>query len=126
MAAGEQRVAGARERDAMREISAFAFKYAEQSTERDQAIINGLISHEIAFSKEAVIDELRSMGATKDQAESAYLSCETHEAVSPRSFWGMAQGLTRVSQESGYSDDRFILDQLAAKVLSRGSKLVTV
>lgn len=63
-------------------------------------------------------------GTTKAQATEAYLTCEQTEGVSPRSFWGVAQGLTRNSQGSGYQDDRYLLDQLAAKVLARGAKLV--
>lgn len=113
-------------RDAIREISNFAYNYVRQSTGRDEAIIRTLIDSEIAHTKEAVVDELRAMGATKDQAESAYLSCEKTESASPRSFWGAAQGLTRVSQESAWQSDRFVLDQLAGKVLARGAKLVRV
>jgi hypothetical protein len=111
-------------RDAMREIRSFAWNYVNQSTERDNAIIRGLISQEIASTKDAVIDELRAIGATREQAVQAYDTCERTESASPRSFWGAAQGLTRVSQESGWQDERFVLDQLAAKVLSRGARLV--
>ena len=64
------------------------------------------------------------MGATQADAEAAYVATVQTENVSPRSFWGIAQGLTRVSQESGHQDDRLALDQLAAKVLSRGRQLV--
>lgn len=111
-------------RDAVREISRLAWNFTNQSAARDEAIIRGLIDREIAHTKDAVLDELRAMGATKEQAEAAYTSCETRESASPRSFWGVAQGLTRVSQDTTYQDDRFMLDQLAAKVLARGSKLV--
>lgn len=111
-------------RDVVREIGRIAFQWAQASPARDTAIIKGLIEHEIAHSKEAVIDELQAMGATKEQATQAYERCEQTEAVSPRSFWGVAQGLTRVSQDSGYQDGRYILDQLAAKVMARGAKLV--
>lgn len=111
-------------RDAIREISSFAYQYVQQSGDRDAAIIRTLIDRELASTREAVIDELRTIGATKEQAESAYAACEQYESASPRSFWGAAQGLTRISQQSGYQDDRFVLDQLAAKVLSRGARLV--
>lgn len=111
-------------RDVVREINDLAWKFTHQSAARDEAIIRTLIDRELAVSKEAIIDELRNLGATKEQAIAAYESCERNESASPRSFWGIAQGLTRVSQDSGYQDGRYELDQLAAKVLARGRKLV--
>lgn len=111
-------------RDVIREISKIAWNWAQQSPARDAAIIRTLIDREIAHTREAVVDELRTMGATKDQAEAAYARCEQTEAVSPRSFWGIAQGMTRTSQDAGYQDERYQLDQLAAKILQRGAKLV--
>lgn len=113
-------------RDVVREIGRIAYQWAQASPARDLAIIKTLIDNEIAHTKEAVIDELRKMGATKEQAEGAYLRCEQDEKVSPRSFWGAAQGLTRMSQDAGYQDGRYELDQLAAKVMARGAKLVRV
>ena len=112
-------------RDTMRELQDLAWKFTNRTAASDEAIVRGLIDHEIAHTREAVIDELKKMGATKQQAEEAYATTEQKEAASPRSFWGIAQGLTRNSQESGYQDDRLVLDQLAALVLKRGS-LVTV
>jgi hypothetical protein len=113
-------------RDVVREIGIIAHRWTLHSPQRDEAIIKSLIEHEIAHTKEAVIDELRKMGATKEQAETAYLSCEKLESCSPRSFWGVANGLTRLSQEDndGWQDTRFVLDQIAAKVLARGARLV--
>jgi len=112
-------------RDTMRELQDLAWKFTNRTAASDEAIVRGLIDHEIAHTKEAVIDELKKMGATKQQAEDAYATAEQKETASPRSFWGLAQGLTRNSQESGWQDDRLALDQLAALVLKRGS-LVTV
>ena len=111
-------------RDVVREIGRIAVQWAQASPARDNAIIRTLIDREIAHSKEAVIDELRKMGATKDQAESAYMLCEQTERVSPRSFWGAAQGLTRLSQQAGYQDERYDLDRLAAVIMAKGAKLV--
>lgn len=111
-------------RDTMSELSTLAWKFNQRSAEQDRAIIQGLIRHEIAHTQEAVIDELRKMGATKEQATEAYHTAEAKEpGCSPRSFWGVAQGLTRNSQESGYQDDRLALDQLAAQVLKRGAMI---
>lgn len=113
-------------RDTMRELNDLAWKWTRRSAGDDERIIRGLIDHEIAHTKEAVIDELRKMGATKEQATEAYATTEIKEQASPRSFWGIAQGLTRNSQTDGYQDERLQLDQLAAAVLKRGAALLTV
>jgi hypothetical protein len=110
-------------RDTMRELSDFAWKYTSRSASQDEAIIRTLIDTEVAHTREAVIDELKKMGATKQQAEQAYATCERTEAASPRSFWGLAQGFTRNSQESGYQDDRLALDLFAAQLLRKGAKV---
>jgi hypothetical protein len=110
-------------RDTLREISTIAIRWAQHSGQRDQAIIDSLIRNEIATTKEGVIDQLRSFGATAEQATAAYDSCVRHEEVNPRSFWGAAQGLTRISQEAGYQDDRYAIDRLAGLVIARGAKV---
>lgn len=109
-------------RDTMKELNELARKFNQRSASGDEQIIRSLIDHEIAHTQEAVIDELKKMGATKDQAAEAYATCEAKENASPRSFWGLAQGLTRISQDSGYQDDRLKLDQLAAAVIAKGAK----
>lgn len=112
-------------REVVREIGIVAQKWADASVARDNAVIRSLIDNEIAHTKEAVIDELRKMKFSKDDAETAYAMCEQHERVSPRTYWGIAQGATRASQTSGYQDERYMLDKLAADVMARGAKLVT-
>ena len=111
-------------RDTVREIGRIACNWAQASPARDEAIIRGLIDHEVAHTREAIVDELKALGATKDQAESAYATCEQSFEASPRSFWGLAQGLTRNSQNEAYQNDRYELDRIAASLLSRGRKLV--
>ena len=114
-------------RDTMNELIAIARKYNERTADQDTAIIRALVRHEIASTKEAVIDELKKIGFTKEQATEAYATAEAKEqAFSPRSYWGLAAGITRNSQESGYQDERLELDALAAKVLIKGRELVTV
>lgn len=109
-------------RDTLREISSIAFHWTNATAGRDEAIIRSLIDHDIAKTKEAVVDELRKIGFSKADAIAAYDKAEMTESASPRSFWGIAQGATRISQATGYQDDRFALDQLAAKVLQQGVK----
>ena len=111
-------------RDAIRTIYGAARKWADTPAGADEAIIRGLIDREIAATRDAVIDELRGLGTTREQAGAAYDTAERTESASPRSFWGIANGITRISQTDGYQDGRLELDQLAAAVLARGRKLV--
>lgn len=58
--------------------------------------------------------------ATKKQAGRAYDLAVEHEDVhgNPRSLWGMVQGLTRLSQQTPYADERARLDVAAGKMLT--------
>lgn len=110
-------------RDVVREIAKIGREFTQRPASADDALIRLLIGREIAHSKEAVIDELRAIGLTASQAADAYTRCEQMESASPRSFWGIAQGITRLSQDTGYQDERYALDRLAAAVLARGAKV---
>jgi hypothetical protein len=107
-------------RDTVRELANTAYRWNTRSAATDDAIIKGLIAHEIAHTKDAVISELRAVGMTQEDAEAAYVRCEQTENASPRSYWGIAQGITRVSQDATHMDARSELDKLAAKVLQLG------
>jgi hypothetical protein len=74
---------------------------------------------ELGKSREKVIEELRNLGMTKTAAAAAYDRAEHTEQCSPRSLWGIAQGITRISQDESHGDDRLFLDLMAAKVLRR-------
>lgn len=113
-------------RDVVREIGNIAVQWTNRSAEADEKIIRFLIDTELASTKEAIVDELRDMGSTKEQAEQAYDRVERSEiyTASPRSFWGLSQGLTELSQASNYQDERFDLDLVAGKLLARGARLV--
>lgn len=110
--------------DTITELVTIARRFNDRSASQDEQIIRTLIDHDIASTKEAVIDELRKIDKTltKDTATQAYEMAEAREQVSPRSYWGLAQGLTRVSQQDGYQDERLALDRMAAAVLARGIK----
>lgn len=111
-------------RDVVREIAQTAREWSQRSAAQDENIIAGLIDHELAASRDAVVDELKKIGYTQEQAISAIATCEQEFHASPRSYWGIAQGTTKLSQRSDWQDDRLMLDQLAAKVLQRGAMLV--
>ena len=63
------------------------------------------------------------IGPWGKQLEKAYdyaviQSDEAHNEFSPRSTWGMAQGITAMSQTEDYAEKRVELDRSAGKVLS--------
>lgn len=95
-------------------------RYAESSASDLEAKIAAARRYEIAAKKEDVIDRLFGLKiGTRKVLEAAYETAEKHSDTdgSPRSAWGFAQGMTRVSQESAYADKRVEIDRSAAKVL---------
>jgi hypothetical protein len=111
-------------RETTQEIARLSREWAQASASRDEAIIKALIAGEVAHTKDGVIDELRAIGMTREQAESAYQRTEATEAAGPRSWWGLANGITRLSQDSGYQDDRYALDRFAMSLMAKGAKKV--
>jgi hypothetical protein len=111
-------------RDTIREVGRLARDWANRGAEADVALIRLLASRELASTEAGLIDELMAMGATKADAKAAYDKTIAFEGASPRSFWGIAQGLTRLSQDTSYQDERFELDKLAMQVLKKGRELV--
>lgn len=70
--------------------------------------------------KVEVVDELFGKRiAPRKTLEAAWLAAEKHESWygAPNTAWGMASGLTEVSQESRWQDKRQEIDEAAAKVL---------
>ena len=96
----------------------------EKNTKNLQA--NGAMSAEIAADKDSVIEKLfkdKRINVTKRNLELAY-DWAVKEArlrgnvFKPNSVWGMVCGLTRVSQECGWADERVAMDQAAGKLLT--------
>lgn len=112
------------QRDVVQAIAKLARQITQAGTAQDEQVIRLLIDREIAHTRDAVISELQKAGWTKEQATTAYDTCEATEQASPRSFWGIAQGATRASQQTPYMDERLTFDQLAGQLLTKGRKLV--
>ena len=75
----------------------------------------------IAGSKEDVLDAVfgkRIAGISRKLASEAYDAVVVDEDGDPRTKWGFAQGLTRISQQTSYADERTDLDRAAGKVLA--------
>lgn len=74
----------------------------------------------IADTKEEVVDKLFGMRAVRlprKTIEAGYDAVVEDEDGDPRSVWGMVQGLTRVSQQEEYAEDRVEADRAAGKIL---------
>lgn len=98
-------------------------QYADASASETEAQIKRARTIEIAGTKDEVLDRvfgLKSVGLSRSTIEAGYALAERHSDVdgSPRSPWGLAQGLTRHAQTTPYADDRTRIDRAAGKVLS--------
>lgn len=115
------------QRDSVREILRITAAVGAQNPADIERMIKTLAEREIANTEDGVIEELRALGISEADAKAAYTATaaeQTNTTASPRSYWGIVQGLTYTSQHTGYQDDRFSLDQMAAKVLTKGRELV--
>lgn len=95
-------------------------KYADSSAKDTEAMIVKAKKYQIAAKKEDVLDRLFGLRiGTKKMLEQSYFVAEQNEAVdgSPYTAWGFAQGMTRLSQETAYADERTRIDRAAGKVL---------
>lgn len=121
-----RRHVGAIDRRTMAELRDIAWRWSHASAARDTAIVRYMIDHQIAETREGVIKELRALGASETDARAAYERCEATESASPRSYWGIAAGLTRIAQDHPNMDDRLDIDAIAAKVTAKAVKLARV
>jgi hypothetical protein len=96
-------------------------KYADSSISDEVAVIEKAQKLELGADKNSVLDFLFAKKiAPRSTLELAYVASEQHPedgGGSPRSAWGMVQGLTRVSQTEQNFDQRMEIDKAAGKVL---------
>jgi hypothetical protein len=94
---------------------------AEAAAADDEARIRQAQEMILADTKDDVLDLLfKQRWATKRVASKAFDLAEEHSDVhgDPRSLWGMVSGMTRLSQDTGYADERTALDRAAGKMLA--------
>lgn len=75
----------------------------------------------ISDTKEGVLDALfgkRTLGIPRKTLEASYDAVIPEQDGDPRSVWGFAQGVTRVSRALPYADERQDLDRAAGRLLS--------
>lgn len=108
---------------AFAEIKGQLLKYANESASDDEARIVTAANFILGATKDEVLDKLfgiKNIGISRQLLNAAYDATVEFEsdAVNPNSAWGMAQGLTRVSQDAAYADDRVAADRAAGRVLA--------
>jgi hypothetical protein len=96
-------------------------KYAESSVSDIEATIERARNVLLGATKDDVLDAIlgkRIPELSRKRLSDAYDAAEKAERYgSPRSIWGMVNGITEVSQESTHTDARVALDRAAGKVM---------
>ena len=97
-------------------------KYLDRAASEDELQIAQARRFIIAATPEAVIDKLfsiRTLGVPRKTLELAQArAIENSDAYGdPKSAWGMAQGLTEVSQGASYTSERVNLDRAAGRIV---------
>jgi hypothetical protein len=104
-----------------RELVAELTRYADESTSEDEARIKSAQRFVLGEKKEDVLDAIfRSrIDVSRKMVGDAYDVVDANAGIDgdPRSAWGIAQGLTRLSQDTPYADVRAKMDRAAGRVL---------
>src|SRR5205823_4963834 len=90
----------------------------DADTAADRALLQRATTQELGPTPAAVLEAVvRRLDVSQKQAAEAYTLAETYEP-NPRSVWGYAQGLTRLSQRTPWQDGRFALDRAASRLIT--------
>jgi hypothetical protein len=113
------------------ELSQTVEKYLAASGRDETARIARARRLELGATKDEVLDAVFKAvaagrraglpsGLNLKQLDAAYVMAEAHADTdgSPRSVWGYVNGLTRLSQQTPYADDRNFLDRAGSAVLA--------
>lgn len=93
--------------------------YADDSASEETAVIKTAQSRVLGAKKDEVLDFIFGKRIlSRKQAGLAYDAVQPDVDGDPRTLWGFTQGITRLSQATGYADDRLTLDAAAGKVLN--------
>jgi hypothetical protein len=100
-------------------------KYADSAVSDTESQIGAAKRVQLGATKDEAIDAVLAFATkrkiaplTRAKVTEAYqVAAQTDRYGSPRTVWGMVNGLTEVSQRSGFTDDRTKLDRAAGKVM---------
>jgi len=96
--------------------------WLDRSSKEDTDKIKRLQTYKLGDDLDEVCDKIYAFrfGITRKQLESAYLLVQTQhqdEDGAPNTPWGMVNGLTRLSQESPYADERTKLETAVGRLM---------
>jgi hypothetical protein len=90
----------------------------DADTDSDRTVVLRATRQELGASRHAVLEAVvQRLDLSQKQAAEAYTLAEQYEP-NPRSVWGYAQGLTRLSQRTPWQDGRFALDRAAGRLIA--------
>ena len=96
--------------------------YSEASAQNEEALIRVARSKELGANRDDIVELLfeKKKILGKKMANLVYDTAEMNAGTdgSPRSVYGIVNGITRVSQNSKWMDERMELDQAAGKVMA--------
>lgn len=111
--------------EAFKALSLSVTTYADESVSELEGVIATSRRIEIAATKDDVLNVLfgkRALNLPRATFAAAYDACEQNPSdsagASPRSPFGIAHGLTRISQLNDYTDARTKIDTAAGKLLA--------
>jgi len=106
---------------AFRELTVELRKYADSSVSEIEAQIQTARGTLLGATKEDVLDAIlgkRIPELSRKRLDAAYDAAEQSPRYgSPRSVWGMVNGLTEISQKTPHADERNKLDRAAGKLM---------
>lgn len=106
---------------AFKEFEAELISYANEETTEEEAKILQTQRFKLGHDKKQVLDFVFGKGfVSRKAADDAYALAEENEATDgdPRTAWGYAMGVTRLSQQSENADQRTQLDAAAGRILN--------
>jgi hypothetical protein len=101
-------------------VAADVQRFADSSASEDEARIEWARRYELGATKLEVLDTILGkvrQGITRKTLSAGYDEAEKTED-NPRSVWGMINGLTRISQDTPFTDLRVDADEAAAKLMA--------
>jgi hypothetical protein len=90
----------------------------DADTANDRTVVLRATRQELGATRDAVLEAVvQRLDLSQKHAAEAYTLAEQYEP-NPRSVWGYAQGLTRLSQRTPWQDGRFAFDRAAGRLIA--------
>jgi hypothetical protein len=94
--------------------------YMDDSASQEEARIRSAQRYSLGATEDDVIERVFKLGSlSKRTVKEAYVLAAANESTdgSPRTVWGLLQGLTRLSQRETFADRRVAIDRAAGKLM---------